>query len=435
METHTHFADWHPHFTPRWLSERLASHLPPSFEGSVVDPACGAGNLLAAAAIRTRGAGRPGQALNVEFIGIDVSQRAVRECSSALAALLPRGSFRVDKADFLKLTRAIKCQDSAAVVMNPPFQGYGAQTDELRRRVVRLFQMKGRFNLSYAFVRHAVELFRPKLLVTLLPSTWVHSRACGFKAELERLGGTWDWEDVEGRAFRGISTHVGILVWRPRRRRMQKRAEHAGRKLGDVPGVVVHNGVATGRDAVFIELADSALPFGSRMTAVRGRDVGRATETQIWVPPAEMSQTLGVSVRSLVSAQQLDALEARSCVKRKGRCPLQYHDAIPDWFRTGPKLLIPEIATGSVRVELDTVGTRMPLHSVIAIRVPSVAVGRMLKRHLLRPPQQRALMSSGPRLVGGAVRMQVSALAQLKVPQALCGNLRRTRGQRGRPRR
>ena len=70
-------------------------------------------------------------------------------------------------------------------------------------------------------------------------------------------------------------------------------------------------------------------------------------------------------------------------------------------------MLLPEIVTENVRVELDGHGIKMPLHSVIAIRVPTIDVGRKLLRYLRGIHLRRSLMSRAPRLAGGSVRIQV----------------------------
>lgn len=411
------YADWHPHFTPGWLSERMASYLPRSFEGTIVDPACGAGNLLAAAALQARG--RSMNSRNLSVLGIDVSARAVRACRENLSDLLPDGNVRVERADFLRFAEPFSKQRMrTAVVMNPPFKGYGQQSPSLRRQVTRLLGMRGRFNLSHAFVLHAVRVFRPYLLVSLLPSTWMYSKASRFTADLGALGGSWDWENVGD--FQGVSAHVGILVWRSRKRHGRKTSARTFPSLGDLPGVEVLHGAATGRDKIFIELASQSLPIGDSMTAVRGRDVARKSRPRIWVPPSSPSPVDDKVFRRHLASAQLISLGARTCVTgKRARLLHQYHDAIPGWFRAGPKLLLPEIVTREVRVEFDLKGTTMPLHSVIAIRVPSVLFGRRLKKHLLEPSQQKALLSRGPPLSSGAIRIQVSALKDLRIPRAL----------------
>jgi len=183
------FSDWNPHFTPAWLSKRLSSHLPVDFAGSVIDPACGAGNLLAAAALRTRATQR--QARDIEFWGADTSIRAVRACERVLGNLLPEGNFRVEKADFLKDALTFKLGRPTTVIMNPPFCGYGLLSQSMRKQIARM-KMRGRFNLGYAFVQRAIALYRPEKLMSLLPSNWIYTRSSIFRTELDSLNGRWD---------------------------------------------------------------------------------------------------------------------------------------------------------------------------------------------------------------------------------------------------
>src|SRR5207248_3086902 len=99
--------------------------------------------------------------------------------------------------------KRVRTRRPIAVIMNPPFKGYGELSSAARQRIAELTSMKGRFNLSYAFVRRAVAVFRPHMMVSLLPSNWVYSKASNFRAELASLGGTWEWEDVGDGAFQG----------------------------------------------------------------------------------------------------------------------------------------------------------------------------------------------------------------------------------------
>jgi hypothetical protein len=408
------FSDCHPHYTPRWLSERLAYHLPRQFSGSVIDPACGAGNLLAAAAVRLKGAIRDGD--DIRFIGSDVSKRAVRECRETLSGLLPNNNFRIEQSDFLKERE--KDDDPAsnptAVLMNPPFRGYGALDERTRRRIARLLGMKGRFNLGYAFVHRAVAMYQPTILVSLLPSNWVYSKASLFRTELDALNGKWEWEDIGDDAFHGVNTHVGILLWQPKKsgRRAQKRGTQRSTAL-TAAGLDVRQGVATGRDRIFSRIALVHMPFGSHRLAVRGRDVERKTGEMIWVPPNSSTDSLCYSFVKHVDEALLAELKTRICVTSKRRRLFEYHEAIPKWFRRTPKLLLPEIAVTEARIELDSHGRKLPLHSVIAVKVPSIAVGRILRRYLKDEKRQRRLLSKAPHLSGGAVRLQVGTIRRV----------------------
>lgn len=400
------FANWNAHFTPRWLSEKLVAYLPATFSGTVVDPACGAGNLLIAAARHLRADTRSHSELR--FLGIDVSKRAVRSCETSLARIVPRGSFLIELGNFL--TRpAAPFAHRAAVVMNPPFRGYGRLSASMRRRIIRLLDMRGRFNLSYAFVEHAITVYRPEILVSLLPSNWVYSRRGSFRARLNLLGGHWDWLDVGHNVFPGLSVDVGILVWHSRS--VTREPDVRRNRSLAVRGahLEVRHGVATGRDASFAKIADNPPAFGRIMCAVRGRDIDRQSFSRIWVP-------LGASVeterlfREHVDRRVLKDLRSRSCVRDGRRRIFEFHDPVPAWMFDAPKLLIPEIVVRRVRVELDAQGDKLPLHSVIAVRVPSVEMGQSLRSFLLRDSEQKALLAHAPRLAGGAGRMQVGAI-------------------------
>src|SRR5260221_5328149 len=279
----TLFSESHPHFTPEWLSHRIARHLPDGFCGSIIDPACGAGNLLAAAAIRIRATNRR---KGLEFIGIDTSSKAVRACKDSLDALLPTGIVQVEQADFLRKHKTRPSSRRVAVLMNPPFGGYGAISKTRREMISRLLKLRGRFNLGHAFVRRALALYNPEILVALLPSNWAHSRESLFRQGLDQLGGDWDWSDIGDGVFDGIDAHVGILVWRSRTKaRSTPPSRQRSTMRVTLHGVEVRQGVATGRDALFRELSGLSMPFGTHIRAVRGRDVERTAGNTLWVPP------------------------------------------------------------------------------------------------------------------------------------------------------
>lgn len=105
-------------YTPDWLADQLAACLPDGFAGSVLDPAAGAGSLLAAVERRF------GQ--RVRLLGLDVDERAVRSLQVA------QPGWTVSHADMLspasrsasRAWRAAK-DGVAAVVLNPPFSYRG----------------------------------------------------------------------------------------------------------------------------------------------------------------------------------------------------------------------------------------------------------------------------------------------------------------------
>jgi predicted RNA methylase len=115
-------------FTPEELADRLVEHVP--LDGSVaaiVDPACGAGDLLLAAARRlTRNAGANEK---MRLVGVDAEREFVRAARARLK-LLRRHALHVDS---INLRTAIyhadgrvaptRFREDAFVLLNPPF-GY-----------------------------------------------------------------------------------------------------------------------------------------------------------------------------------------------------------------------------------------------------------------------------------------------------------------------
>ena len=402
------FSNWNPHFTPEWLSDRLAEHVPRNFTGSVVDPACGAGNLLAAAALRTNARSR--RHVDIEFLGCDVSGRAVKACKQLLSTLLPHRNFAVKHRDFLRADPLLTTVGPTTVIMNPPFRGYGELSKQRRRQITNELHLRGRFNLGYAFVHRAVALYQPVRLVSLLPSNWIHSRGSFFRQELETLHGKWEWEDVGEDAFDGLNVHLGILVWRPKGRTRPKANKMSSEVALRQSGIDVRNGVATGCDDVFYRLANMPLPFGKRILATKGRDVGRDSSMKIWVPPSNVPNNAATLFAGLIPRAMADKLRKRTCMTDRGRRIFEYHETTPNWFQRKPKILLPEIATGRVRVEFDAKGVKLPLHSAIAIGVPSKNAGRLIARYLTSARVQKRLLRSGPKLSGGAVRLQVPAV-------------------------
>jgi len=399
------YSDAHPHYTPGWLSHKLASYLPADFSGVVFDPACGDGNLLAAAAERCGVEGK------ITFAGTDISLRAVTQSRELLRALIPSNKLHILRADFLNL------KDEAdvirrAIIMNPPFLGYGEIARARREKIATELGLQGRFNLSHAFVKKAIQIYRPEILISLLPSNWVYSRRRGFFNELNSFCGDWHWEDIGDNAFKKVSTHVGLLVWRSGDSGNPVKEEQRSPDRNPAASLFeVRQGIATGSDGAFRELAMAKVPFGSIVTSVVGRDVERNTGHKMWLPPNSRATTR--SLKEFTRAIEIDLknrLSARSCVRRGLRSIYECHESRPTWFLRYPKLLIPEILSGTMRVEVDAAGRKFPLHSVIAIRIPSADVGRRLRAHLTSVREVKIFMNRAPRLSGGAVRLNVGLI-------------------------
>lgn len=397
----------HPHYTPGWLSELLAMQIPIGFRGTIVDPACGAGNLLAAAALVVRK--RQESMREIRFVGFDVSDTAVASCKRALSALIKEAEFCVVKADFLKVEDAGSLEEQKIVIMNPPFMGYGLIHPSERREISETLGLRGRFNLSHAFVKKAAELLQPSMIIALLPSNWFYSQASSFSEELRKLGGDWKWTDVGDAVFSGVSTHVGLLVWN------REGVGHLAVALKSPAkaNLEVRQGVATGRDWVFRELAKLRLPFGRVVPSVVGRDISRDRSTRTWMPPKRTFSGAELQrLRKKIPERLIEELSSRACVRSHGRSLFEYHETIPSWFFKFPKVLIPEIVNGDLRVEFDSMGCKLPLHSVFAIRVDSIEQGKKVVAHLASPTELKKLREGSAKLSGGAVRLSVHLIRQ-----------------------
>jgi SAM-dependent methyltransferase len=379
--------------------------LAPSDDSTVLDPACGAGNLLIAAAESAQGSG-----LSLRFVGVDRSKRAVVACSEALEHVAS-GRSRVVHEDFLDLKAArFRPGRPLYVLMNPPFAGYGRLPENRRRRVAARTQIGGRFNLAHAFVAHAIQRFRPDRLVALLPSNWARSSAPHFREWLDDSSGVWRWAEVRGNAFPGLSVRVGILEWTSGG---VKESVPAGRR-GPCTTREIRNGVATGSDATFIALGSlNRKEFGgTRALGMRGRDVGRDTSPAIWIPPRDKEELN--RAKSALPDRFVEKLQSRSCVTLRDRHILQFHDRVPGWFLDEPKVVVPEISSGdSLRVTCDPDGLVLPLHSTLAIRGQSKSEVRRLASLLRADEAATCLRRTGGRLNGDSFRVTVRGLTAL----------------------
>lgn len=136
-------------YTPPWAAEALASALPDSLAGGVLDPAVGGGALLAAVERRFGD--------EVSLLGLDVSSDAVR----TLREMHPAWS--VSTADLLRVPSRAASQawraareDLGAVVMNPPFsyRGNGGASIEYGK-------FRGRVAPSMHFLTEVVRSLDP----------------------------------------------------------------------------------------------------------------------------------------------------------------------------------------------------------------------------------------------------------------------------------
>lgn len=409
----------------------------------VVDPACGAGNLLLAAGRRLQGNVDPRR--RHQLRGYDISRRAVADCKRRLTSLDGHLRFSVSQLDFVCTSRRIprRIYDKeirhCAVLMNPPFLGYGSMARAMRGHLRSSYGVDGRYDLSHAFVIAAVRRLAPTQVVAVLPEGWTRTRSSSLYRFMSSSDGEWDWQPVDGEPFPGVDVRIGILRWRRARHAFVRRIRSENpptrggarlterlrgtqirdeRVLRSLFGVEVRYGVATGADRVFSEIAELRPPEGRVLEAVRGRDVGRGSHTPTWLVPEGDGTSVERWIRARVGASAWNTLRARKCIESRGRATLRFHDSVPSWFLDHPKLILPEVIVGSLRVEFDRSGARFPLHSTVAIRAPDAQAAIRLREHLLDSCGD-AWLRGLARLRGGSRRIAVSALRTIPIPDSL----------------
>ncbi|MDR0483395.1 MAG: N-6 DNA methylase [Cellulomonadaceae bacterium] len=158
------------HYTPRELAEFLArqtwaamAHRPPSI--TVIDPACGDGELLIAFA---NVASREGYTGTVNLVGYEIDPQAADAARTRLAALKAKTTIR--RADFLIAQRALSTGCAQVIITNPPYvrtQHLGQETSQL---LAQEFSLTGRVDLTHPFVAVASRLLDGNGVLGLLCS-------------------------------------------------------------------------------------------------------------------------------------------------------------------------------------------------------------------------------------------------------------------------
>ena len=402
------YSNTNPHYTPSWLSEELARSLKVSSNSTILDPACGSGNLLLAV-----GEVHSQLSRHLRYVGVDIRKQALGELHAGAKRYLTDSHVRLIQKDFLALSNArVRFRRPLHIIMNPPFLGYGVLSKTKRENISRKHGLNGRFNLAHAFVVHAIEEFGPDELVALLPCTWARSRSGHFRSVLDRLGGSWTWSELPNNPFDRVATRVGILKWR---NEVHRETIHSSEKVveANLNGFEVRSGTATGLDNVYRELASvmSAAEIGKVVDSVRGRDVGRNSSKPLWIPPRS-KKALQLAENS-VPKRMLVSLGNRSCVLNDRRSTLEFHESPQSWFLDEPKLLLPEINSGkTMRVTADLDGRLFPLHSTIAIRTKTKSNTKKIGEMLSENGVLEELRRVSPRLQGSSFRLTVGVLRE-----------------------
>jgi adenine-specific DNA-methyltransferase len=158
------------HYTPAELADFLAARaFTDKVHGNspltIVDPACGDGELLIAAARAARCAGHNGP---LRLIGYEIDEGAVRAAERRIEDAGLHGEIVV--GDFLTCQRAMASGTVDVIITNPPY----VRTQHLGQEAAQLlaieFGLSGRVDLTHPFVTVASRLLRPGGTLALLCS-------------------------------------------------------------------------------------------------------------------------------------------------------------------------------------------------------------------------------------------------------------------------
>lgn len=192
-------------YTPEWLADQLAECIPAGFSGSVLDPAAGAGALLAAVERRF------GQ--RVKLLGLDVDVNAVRGLQLAQPA------WTVSHANLLSsasrsASRAWRAAKSnlGAVVLNPPFSyrgnggpmtSYGAFT--------------GRVAPAMSFLVEVLRSLHPAVGVyAILPDGALDAQKhAELWAQIGQLFTVHRLQRIDSTSFRGATVSTSLVALTP----------------------------------------------------------------------------------------------------------------------------------------------------------------------------------------------------------------------------
>lgn len=157
------------HYTPVELADFLATRtlarLGASNRLTILDPACGDGELLLAA---HRAAAVLGLDAELELVGYDLDPTAVSIARDrGAAAGVP---VRIEQGDFFAVSRSLGAQVVDAVITNPPYVRTQQLGQEFAQKLALEFGLQGRVDLTHPFVALMPKLLRPGGILGLLCS-------------------------------------------------------------------------------------------------------------------------------------------------------------------------------------------------------------------------------------------------------------------------
>src|SRR5262249_51967491 len=173
-----------------FLARRGAAHLPPGKRLRILDPACGDGELLLAAAAA---AAERGHEVG-ELAGLDLDADAVGRARRPLAGVPAPVSLSV--RDFTGAPGGeAPLGRFDLIITNPPYVRTQVLGAEVSRQLAARFQLQGRIDLTHAFVAAMRQLLAPGGVIALLCSNRFLSTRAGLNAR-QLLGSDYVLHEV-----------------------------------------------------------------------------------------------------------------------------------------------------------------------------------------------------------------------------------------------
>jgi SAM-dependent methyltransferase len=195
------------YYTPFPIALRLTALGRIKAPTRILDPACGDGSLLLAAAQRWPGA---------DLIGNDISPGAIRRARERCGlATTSSVDFLHAAADPVALARLRRQWDADLVLLNPPFAGRSKH----RFPVAIGIELTAMVGQAAAFLLACAQLLRPDShMIAVMPSSFLTSKRDEVGRELlQRLGDATVIERLPRRAFRDCRAASVILAFRRKR--------------------------------------------------------------------------------------------------------------------------------------------------------------------------------------------------------------------------
>lgn len=158
------------HYTPAELARFLARRTATAIDSdkatlTIVDPACGDGELLIAAAEAIREAGHSDP---ITLLGYDIDEQAIATAHERLHAV--GLSAKLTHGDFLVQQREMKAGSIDLIITNPPYVRTQHLGQEAAQLLAAEFGLAGRVDLTHPFVTVASRVLRPGGILGLLCS-------------------------------------------------------------------------------------------------------------------------------------------------------------------------------------------------------------------------------------------------------------------------